>query len=42
MKKRERTRAFDPIDLEILWNRLVLVVDKGEATFSEITASPLR
>ena len=29
MKKRERTRAFDPIDLEILWNRLVLVVGRA-------------
>ena len=37
MKKRERTRAFDPIDLEILWNRLVLVVD--EAAYAIVRTS---
>ena len=37
MKKRERTRAFDPIDLEILWNRLVLVV--GEAAYAIVRTS---
>jgi N-methylhydantoinase B len=37
MKKRARTRAFDPIDLEILWNRLVLVVD--EAAYAIVRTS---
>jgi N-methylhydantoinase B len=35
--KRRRRRGFDPIDLEILWNRLVLVVD--EAAYSIIRTS---
>lgn len=35
MKK--RARAFDPIDLEILWNRLVLVVD--EAAYAIVRTS---
>ena len=35
--KRARARAFDPIDLEILWNRLVLVVD--EAAYAIIRTS---
>jgi len=37
MKKRARTRAFDPIDLEILWNRLILVVD--EAAYAIVRTS---
>jgi N-methylhydantoinase B len=35
MKK--RARAFDPVDLEILWNRLVLVVD--EAAYAIVRTS---
>ena len=35
--KSARRRGFDPIDLEILWNRLVLVVD--EAAYSIIRTS---
>ena len=35
--KRARRRAFDPIDLEILWNRLVLVVD--EAAYAIVRTS---
>lgn len=35
--KRARARAFDPIDLEILWNRLVLVVD--EAAYAIVRTS---
>lgn len=34
---RARSRAFDPIDLEILWNRLVLVVD--EAAYAIVRTS---
>jgi len=34
---RKRARAFDPIDLEILWNRLVLVVD--EAAYAIVRTS---
>jgi N-methylhydantoinase B len=37
MKSGRRRRGFDPIDLEILWNRLVLVVD--EAAYSIIRTS---
>lgn len=33
----KRARAFDPIDLEILWNRLVLVVD--EAAYAIVRTS---
>src|SRR5262249_49539844 len=32
-----RGRAFDPIDLEILWNRLILVVD--EAAYAIVRTS---
>ena len=35
--KRATRRAFDPIDLEILWNRLVLVVD--EAAYAIVRTS---
>lgn len=35
--KRARRRVFDPIDLEILWNRLVLVVD--EAAYAIVRTS---
>ena len=35
--RRARRRIFDPIDLEILWNRLVLVVD--EAAYSIVRTS---
>jgi len=37
MTKRARARVFDPIDLEILWNRLVLVVD--EAAYAIVRTS---
>jgi N-methylhydantoinase B len=37
MSSARRRRGFDPIDLEILWNRLVLVVD--EAAYSIIRTS---
>lgn len=37
MTSGRRRRGFDPIDLEILWNRLVLVVD--EAAYSIIRTS---
>lgn len=37
MSRRRRQRRFDPIDLEILWNRLILVTD--EAAYSIIRTS---
>jgi N-methylhydantoinase B len=37
MSRRGRARGFDPIDLEILWNRLVLVVD--EAAYAIVRTS---
>jgi N-methylhydantoinase B len=37
MKATKRRPAFDPIDLEILWNRLILVVD--EAAYAIIRTS---
>ena len=39
--RKKAARTFDPIELEILWKRLVSIVDEAAATFVRTSFSTL-